>query len=107
MANQSNRNPGMIDPSSPTRGTESANRSVSGNNPTANRPGTEGAGDVGQNLRFRCSDVGFSGCNYEARGRDEQDIMRQAEQHGRDQHGLKDFDDNTRNRVRGAIQRAA
>ncbi len=101
MANQSNRNPGMIDPSSPTRGTENANRSTAST--SQNRPATQGGSD----LRFRCSDVGFSGCNFEARGRDEQDIMKQAEQHGRQQHGLKDFDENTRNKVRGAIKRAA
>jgi predicted small metal-binding protein len=106
VANQSNRNPGMIDPTSPTRGTEGVTRNTAGANPTANRPGAEG-GNVGQNLRFRCSDAGFNGCNFEARGHDEQEILRQAEQHGRQQHGLKDFDDNTRNKVRGAIQRAA
>ncbi|MGZ4811360.1 MAG: DUF1059 domain-containing protein [Terriglobales bacterium] len=59
-----------------------------------------------QDLRFRCADVGDKNCNWEARGRNEDDIMRQAEQHGREKHNLH-MDDNMRQKVRGAIQRKA
>ncbi len=59
-----------------------------------------------QDLSFRCADVGDKSCKWEARGRNEDDIMRQAEEHGRSAHNLH-MDDNLRNRVRGAIRKAA
>jgi predicted small metal-binding protein len=59
-----------------------------------------------QDLRFRCADVGDKNCKWEARGRNEDDIMKQVEQHGRDAHNMQ-MDDSTRQRVRGAIQRKA
>jgi predicted small metal-binding protein len=59
-----------------------------------------------QDLRFRCADVGDKSCKWEARGRNEDDIMRQVEQHGRDAHNIH-MDDNMRQRVRGAINRRA
>jgi predicted small metal-binding protein len=60
-----------------------------------------------QNLRFRCADVGDKNCNWEARGRNEDDIMRQVEQHGREKHNIQNIDDNMRQRIRGAINRQA
>jgi predicted small metal-binding protein len=59
-----------------------------------------------QDLRFRCADIGDKSCNWEARGRNEDDIMRQVEQHGRDAHNMN-MDDNMRRKVRGAINRKA
>ncbi len=59
-----------------------------------------------QDLRFRCADVGDKNCKWEARGRNEDDIMKQVEQHGRDAHNMQ-MDDSARQRVRGAIQRKA
>ncbi len=56
-----------------------------------------------QDLSFRCADVGDKNCKWEARGRNEDDIMRQAEEHGRSAHNLN-MDDNLRNKVRGAIR---
>ncbi len=59
-----------------------------------------------QNLHFRCADVGDKNCKWEARGRSEDEILRQAEEHGRSAHNLK-MDDSVRNKVRGAIRKAA
>ncbi len=57
-------------------------------------------------MHFRCADVGDKSCNWEARGDNEDDIIRQAEQHGREAHNLH-MDDNLRQKVRGNIRRAA
>ncbi len=59
-----------------------------------------------QDMRFRCADVGDKDCKWEARGRSEDEIVRQAEQHGREAHNLN-MDDNLRQKVRGAIRKAA
>jgi predicted small metal-binding protein len=58
-------------------------------------------------MRFRCADVGDKSCKWEARGSNEDDIMRQVEQHGREAHDIHNMDDNMRQRVRGAIDRKA
>ena len=54
-------------------------------------------------LRFRCADVGDQSCKWETSGRSEEEIMRNAEQHGREHHGIQ-MDDGMRNKVRGAIR---
>ena len=69
----------------------------------ANNPNTGNEGDV----RFRCKDVGFADCPWEAKGRNEQELMPQIERHGREAHGINNIDQNTREKVRGAIQKAA
>ena len=38
---------------------------------------------------FKCKDAGHA-CDWKARGEDEQEIIRQAKDHGRTQHGMKD-----------------
>jgi predicted small metal-binding protein len=58
-------------------------------------------------LKFRCKDVGFASCPFEATGRNEQDLMPQIERHGRDAHGLNEIDQQTRNKVKNAIRPAA
>ena len=58
-------------------------------------------------LSFRCKDMGYNECNWETRGRDENQMLGEIERHGREKHGLTNFDDNTRNRVRSNINRAA
>ncbi|HZQ90987.1 MAG TPA: DUF1059 domain-containing protein [Terriglobales bacterium] len=67
-----------------------------------NNPADTGGGDV----RFRCSDAGQD-CPWEVRGRTEAEIMPKIEQHGREKHNIAQFDSETRDRVRGAIRRAA
>ena len=69
----------------------------------ANNPNS---GDQG-NMRFRCKDVGFDTCPWEASGRNEQELMPQIERHGREAHGINQIDQQTRDKVKNAIRRAA
>ena len=88
--------------SSGSTGSGSSSSSSSSGKPV----GRESGGSSGD-LSFRCKDVGFQNCPWETKGSNEDEIMRNAERHGREQHNLTDFDDNTRNKVRGAIRRQA
>jgi len=74
---------------------------ISGNNPSSSRPGSEGGGNL---KSFRCADVADANCKWEVSGRSESEIMPQIERHGREQHNITNFDENTRNRVRDAIR---
>ena len=56
---------------------------------------------------FRCADVGFPDCKWQTQGSSPEEVLRNAEQHGREQHKLTSIDDNMRNQVRSKIQRAA
>ena len=60
-----------------------------------------------QKYSFRCADAGFTGCSWEAKGSSPDDVLRQAEQHGREQHNLTSIDDETRDKVRSKIRHAA
>jgi predicted small metal-binding protein len=77
----------------------------------ANNPSTgSNQGNTGTNqgtLKFRCKDVGFANCPWEATGRNEQDLMPQIERHGKDAHGLHEIDQQTRSKVKNAIRPAA
>lgn len=53
---------------------------------------------------FRCADVADPNCRWEVSGKNEAEIMPQIERHGREQHNISNFDENTRNRVRNAIR---
>jgi predicted small metal-binding protein len=68
--------------------------------------GRESSGSSGD-LSFRCKDAGFQSCPWETSGNNEDEILRNAERHGREQHNLSNFDENTRNKVRGAIRQSA
>ena len=63
--------------------------------------GERNTGQANQNLNFRCSDVGPKSCNWQASGKSEDEILRKAEQHGREAHNLT-MDDNIRSKVRNA-----
>ncbi|HUI83332.1 MAG TPA: DUF1059 domain-containing protein [Candidatus Binatia bacterium] len=56
---------------------------------------------------FRCSDMGNADCRWETSGRTEEEVMQRVEEHGRRNHGLKDWSEGMRNRVRDAIHRRA
>lgn len=58
-------------------------------------------------VRFRCKDVGYANCPWEARGQSEQDLMPQIEKHGREAHGIQNLDQQTRDKVKHAIRPAA
>ena len=59
-----------------------------------------------QDLHFRCADVGDKSCKWEARGKNEKEIMDQVERHGREAHNVH-MDDNMRRQVSQAINRRA
>jgi predicted small metal-binding protein len=61
----------------------------------------------GDNYTFKCSDVGFKACNWATRGSSPEEVLRSAEQHGREAHNLTSIDDKTRDMVRSNIHRAA
>ena len=107
---------GNINPSGPTTGTEGWGNArdeamIANDNPSSTVPGKEGGG----NLRaagtrnegshtFRCADVGNSDCRWEVSGRTEDDLMPQIERHGREAHGMKDLDAETKNKIRNAMR---
>ncbi|MBV9608738.1 MAG: DUF1059 domain-containing protein [Acidobacteria bacterium] len=111
------RNPSTIgdtvNPSSPNEGTSAPSTNLAGNNPTAFKPGREGAGDLrstpsardSRELTFRCADVGRENCNWEVAAQSEDEMMRHVEQHGREQHGINSFDENARNKILNAVRR--
>jgi len=78
-----------------------------GSNPTADRPGPEGAGPrSNEMLEFRCAEVNQS-CDWRTSGRDESEMRRQIEQHGREKHGMSDLAEDVWDRIRGSFRRSA
>jgi predicted small metal-binding protein len=57
----------------------------------------------GQQRTFRCSDAGFKECKWQAVGRDDNDVLEQVRAHGREAHGITNFDDNLRRKVQEHI----
>jgi predicted small metal-binding protein len=79
-------------------------RNPTGRVPTSTTPGPEGAHPESEgNYSFRCSEVNPS-CNWEAKGRDENEVRRQVEQHGREQHNMS-VTEEIWDKVRGLIRR--
>lgn len=60
-----------------------------------------------ESYSFRCADVGFNECSWEAKGATPDEVLKKAEQHGREQHHLTNIDEQTRSKVRSNIRRAA
>jgi len=63
-------------------------------------------GSSGQNYSFRCADAGHKECSWEAHGSSPDEILRKAEQHGREKHNITNMDEQTRNQVRSKIRAA-
>jgi predicted small metal-binding protein len=59
-----------------------------------------------QDMRVRCSDLGHTGCNWEARGSNENEVMNKVEQHGREAHN-ESITDKLKEKVREVIGRRA
>jgi len=59
----------------------------------------------GADHTFRCADVGNSDCRWETSGDVEDETMRRVEEHWRAEHGLTDWTEAMRNRVRDNIHR--
>jgi len=54
--------------------------------------------------RFTCSDAADCDCEWEARGKDEDEILAQVERHGRQRHNRRPLTEQERNRIRAAIR---
>ena len=52
---------------------------------------------------FRCADAGYKECNWQVSGRNDNEIMDRVQEHGRDAHGITNFDDNMRHKVQQNI----
>lgn len=59
----------------------------------------------GADRTFRCADAGNSDCRWETSGRTDDEIMRRAEEHGRRDHGMSDWSEAQRSKVKNAIRR--
>lgn len=122
---------GQVNPSAPTAGTEGwgnttderntlsdqyqsppneTNRDrASGDNqavPTRSKGVTASSMNTshgGQDRTFRCADVGDASCTWETSGTTDE-IVQRAEEHGRTHHGLADWTEALRNKVRDAIR---
>lgn len=70
-------------------------------------PGRSTGPGESEKYSFRCADAGFTECQWQTRASSEDEILRKAEQHGREQHNLSNIDDKTRNLVRSKIRQAA
>jgi len=80
-----------------------ASGSVQSSRDNPSRKGAAGEREEG-NVSFRCADVGHPECSWQASGRNEEELFPKIEQHGRDKHGIKTFDNQTREKIRGAIR---
>ena len=58
------------------------------------------------NYSLRCADMGNTSCSWEAQGSSQDEVMRKAEQHGREKHNITSMDEATRNKVRSNIRAA-
>lgn len=59
------------------------------------------------NRTFRCADAGFKECNWQTSGHNDNEIMDRVREHGREAHGITNFDDNMRRKVHDNIRNAA
>ncbi len=72
---------------------------------TTNKPNTQT--QQSGSYTFRCADAGFKECPWETRGSTPDEVLRNVEQHGRQDHHLSNIDEETRNKVRSNIRQAA
>jgi predicted small metal-binding protein len=77
------------------------------NNPNQPKRPQSSQSGTGESYRLRCADVGNKECPWETRGATPEEVLRSAEQHGREQHNMTSMDENTRDQVMSKIQRAA
>ena len=51
---------------------------------------------------FSCRDVGMD-CDFKVKGETEDEILKNAEQHGREAHGMQELTDETKQKIRSVI----
>jgi len=76
------------------------------NNPNQSQHNTNEHSQSGER-QFRCSDAGFKECNWQVRGKNDNEIMDRVREHGREAHNISNFDDNMRRKVQDNIRNAA
>lgn len=54
--------------------------------------------------RLACSDAGYPDCQHVIEGETEDDIMRQAREHGQRAHGMKELGSEMERKLRNRIQ---
>jgi predicted small metal-binding protein len=59
----------------------------------------------GNDHTFRCADVGNTDCRWETSAGTEDEVMQKAAEHNRNDHGMGDWTEAMRNRVRDSIRR--
>jgi predicted small metal-binding protein len=79
-------------------------RNPIGRVPTNTTPGSEGAHPGTEDMSVRCSDI-HPDCGYEARGRNEQELRANVEQHAREHHNLHELGEDAWNKIRNMIRR--
>ncbi len=107
---------GGVNPSGPTTGTEGwgLGRNEPTNGTGQGELGTLGAGHqsfaserdsvpLGQRT-FRCADAGNADCRWETSAQTEDDLMGQIERHGREVHGITNFDDARRRKILDVVR---
>jgi len=107
---------GGVNPSAPTSGTEGWGLGPKEDKTTGvgqgqlGKPETEttfsserDAVPVGERT-FRCADAGNADCRWVTTAQTEEDLMGQIERHGREAHGIKNFDDSTRRRILNVVR---
>lgn len=97
-------------PSTGTQSSGSSGSSSSGQHGSSGSSGSSSSshGSSGSgNYSFSCKDAGHSDCNWQTRGNSEDEILRNVEPHAKQHHNIQNFDENTKNKVRGAIKRSA
>ena len=106
---------GAVNPSAPTTGTEGYGLGSNESETTGVGQGQLGASQskqptterdvvpVGQRT-FRCADVGNADCRWETSSQTEEDLMDQIERHGREAHGIRNFDETTRRKILDVVR---
>lgn len=94
------------------RATSNKHRDDPGNQPDLSRRTSASTHSMHNNQRasqhtFRCADVGPADCKWETSGENEDEVMRRVEEHAKHDHGMKDWSDAMRNKVRDNIHRRA
>ena len=56
---------------------------------------------------FRCKDVGMPDCNFVARGKDDDEVMRKAKEHAKRDHNMQTVPADLERKARGAIRESA
>lgn len=97
----------MANPNQPDqpKGGETGNRPDQPKGVQSTQTGGQQQGSQ-EKYSLRCADMGHKECSWEARGSSQDEVLRKAEQHGREKHNITNMDENTRNQVRSNIRAA-